>query len=66
MLSNKISDSLWLYLGILEYVVLYITTVVVILRKEIIYSHLLVYPKEYSHGFICFVVFILRIHIALK
>ena len=34
-------------------------------RKEISYSHLFVYPKECAHGFICFVVFIQRIHIAL-
>ena len=38
--------------------------VVAIGRKGIIYSHLFVYPKEYAHGLICFLVFILRIHIA--
>ena len=50
---------------IMEYVLLYITTVLAIPRKEISYSHLLVFPKEYICGFICFVVFILRIHVAL-
>ena len=32
-----------------------------IIGKAIIYSNLLVYPKEYAHGFICFVVFMLHI-----
>ena len=32
-----------------------------ILKKEISYSNFLVYPKEYVHGFICFIVFISRI-----
>ena len=41
------------------------TTVVAIVGKEINYCHLLVYPKEYAHSFIRFVMFILRIHIAL-
>ena len=34
-------------------------------KEKINHSHLLIYPKEYARGFICFVVFILRIHIAL-
>ena len=41
------------------------TTGVGISGKAISYSKLLVYSKKYAHGFICFVVFILRIRLAL-
>ena len=49
----------------IENVLLGITTVVPILGKEIYHSHFLAYPKEYAHGFTCFVIFILRIHFAI-
>ena len=34
-------------------------------KERISYSHLLLYRKGYAHGLVCFVVFILRFHIAL-